>query len=47
MINNFKNWERLNEQKGLDVDPKKSKKLARKQNKRKFRTNRCLWNLKK
>lgn len=37
MINNFKNWERLNEQKGLDVDPKKSKKLARKQNKRKFR----------
>ena len=37
MIKNFKNWERLNEQKGLDVDPKKSKKLARKQNKRKFR----------
>ena len=37
MINNFKNWGRLNEQKGLDVDPKKSKKLARKQNKRKFR----------
>jgi hypothetical protein len=37
MINNFKNWEMLNEQKGLDVDSKKSKKLARKQNKRKFR----------
>lgn len=41
MVNNFKDWEKLNEQKGLDVETRKSKRAskrtARKKNKRKFR----------
>ena len=40
IIGKFDNWQRINEQKGLDVDPKekrKNKKTERKKNKRKFR----------
>lgn len=40
IIGKFNSWQRINEQKGLDVDPKekrKNKKAKRKKNKRKFR----------